>query len=74
MTLMTSRSPVVAISKFNPEKYSSTILFLKNFIKLFRNIKIGKSWKPCQTGVVLATEFLLNLQELYLNEKSIDFY
>lgn len=72
--LMTSRTPVVALSKLNPEVYESTILFLNEFINIFRNIKIGKSWKPCQTGVVIATQTVLDLQDLYLNKKEYKFF
>jgi len=70
---MTSRTPIVALSKLNPEVYASTIIFLKEFINLFRSIKIGKSWKPCQTGVVIATQTILDLQDLYLNKKEYKF-
>lgn len=64
---------MVAISKMNSEVYASTIAFLENFIELFRNIKIGKNWKPCQTGVVIATQSVLDLQAFYLNEKKFKF-
>lgn len=70
---MTSRSPVLAISKLSHEYYS-TISFLKNFIILFPSITIGKSWKPCQTGVILATESVLSLQHYYLNERKFKFF
>lgn len=63
-TIMSSRSPVVALSRLNPEKYNETIEFLKDIMDLFRNIKIGNksTWKPCQTGVLLATQSILELQ------------
>jgi len=73
-TLMTSRNPVVALSKFNLEKYNETIQFLHNFMDMFKNIKIGSgTWKPCQTGVLLATKSIIDLQNIFLNEKSYKF-
>lgn len=70
---MTSRNPVVALSKLNPEVYANTIIFLKSFIHLFRHIKIGKNWKPYQTGVVIATQSVWDLQEFYLNNRNCKF-
>lgn len=74
-TLMTSRSPVVALSKFNLEKYNKTIQFLHDFMDMFKNIKIGSkgTWKPCQAGVLLATKSIIDLQNIFLNEKSYKF-
>lgn len=74
-TLMSSRDPVVALSKFNPEKYLETLQFLNKFMDLFRNIKIGyrKTWKPCQSGVLIATQSILDLQDLFLNKKNFRF-
>lgn len=72
---MSSRDPVVALSKFNPEKYLETLQFLNKFMDLFRNIKIGyrKTWKPCQSGVLIATQSILDLQDLFLNKKNFRF-
>jgi len=42
---------------------------------LYRNIKIGykKTWKPCQSGVLVATQSILDLQDLFLNKKNFRF-
>lgn len=38
---------------------------------MFKKIKIGAqgTWKPCQTGVLLSTQSILDLQKLFLNQK-----
>ena len=62
--LMTSRHPVMALSKMKPDKYRETRSFLQDVIALFKGIKIGKGeWKPCQTGVILTTTSVLTLAE-----------
>ena len=73
--LMTSRNPTVALSKFNSEKYLETLQFLRDFMDMFRRIKIGVKgiWKPCQTGVLLSTQSILDLQDLFLNKKNYKF-
>lgn len=60
----------MALSKHNLSKYESTIEFLNNFIFLFKNLKIGRSWK---TGEILTTKIVLDLQDLYLNQKNYSF-
>jgi len=39
---------------------------------MFERIKIGVkgTWKPCQTGVFLSTQSILDLQDLFLNKKN----
>lgn len=73
--LMTSRSPIIALSKFKEEKYKETLQFLQEFMDLFKNITIGckGKWKPCQTGVLLATQSILDLQNIFLNKKNYKF-
>lgn len=39
--LMSSRQLAVALSKFNSEKYLETLQFLRDFMDLFKIIKIG---------------------------------
>ena len=58
---MTSRHPVLALSKMNIVKYSETVMFLKEVIKVFKGMKIGRGeWKPIQTGFILTTKWLKN--------------
>jgi len=40
-TLMTSRHPVLALSKLKPEMYESSIKFLKGFIDIMMDIEVG---------------------------------
>lgn len=63
--LMSSRHPVVALSKLNPQIYEESVTFLKSVISVFKSIKIGDKgyWKPVQTGVVMSTTSVLELQE-----------
>jgi hypothetical protein len=72
---MSSRNSTVALSKFNPEKYSEILQFLRDFMDMFKRIKIGANgtWKPCQTGVLLSTQSILELQDLFLNKKKYKF-
>lgn len=77
--LLTSRSTVLALSLFNIEIYNDTIDFLKMVIDLFTNIKIGPQkngqsvWKPIQTGVILTTTSILDLQHAFLHVKKHKF-
>lgn len=38
---MTFRHPVLTLRKINPEIYGSSIIFLKEFINIMMNIKVG---------------------------------
>lgn len=65
--LANSRNPSSALSLKHINKYNEAIVFLRKVIDLFKNLKISKngkiSWKPIQTGVIMATTTLLRLQE-----------
>jgi hypothetical protein len=73
--IMTSRHPSCALSKMNEVVYNDTITFLKDFMELFRNMAIGykKLWKPSQTGVLISTQSMLNVQANLLENKSYKF-
>ncbi|KAG8174450.1 hypothetical protein JTE90_027105 [Oedothorax gibbosus] len=71
--LMTSRTPHLALSKFKLVEYKENITFLEEIIALFRSLQIvqknGRTfWKPIQTGVILSTTSILNLQEQLFQE------
>ena len=53
--LMTSRYPVMALSRLNEKEYANAIHHLQTAISLFQDMVIGKQWKPIQTGVILST-------------------
>jgi hypothetical protein len=77
--LISSRTTTLALSKFNLRVYQETLLFLDEFITLFSSLQVapdknGKAlWKPIQTGVILTTKSILDLQNLFLNEKKYSF-
>jgi hypothetical protein len=77
--LISSRTTTLALSKFNLRVYQETLLFLDEFITLFTSLQVapdknGKAlWKPIQTGVILTTKSILDLQNLFLNEKKYSF-
>jgi len=72
-TLMASRNPTVVLSKFNSKKYLEKLQFLRDFMDMFKIIKIGVkgTWKPCQNGVLLSIQSVLDLQDLFLNKKKL---
>lgn len=74
-SLMTSRHPVLAISKLKPEMYEKTIHFLNSFIDIITDLKVGhkKLWKPSQTRSILATSSILDIQKIYLYDKGLHF-
>ena len=67
--LMSSRHPVLALSKLRPEKYKEAVMFLHSVIDLFKNLKIGERgyWKPVQTGIIMSTTSVLEIQDELLN-------
>ncbi|XP_034071377.1 zona pellucida sperm-binding protein 3-like, partial [Gymnodraco acuticeps] len=52
------------------EEYGKAISFLRDSIHLFRGLKIGPkgSWKPVQTGLVMATTTILEVQHDLLRQ------
>ncbi|KAB0804614.1 hypothetical protein PPYR_01584 [Photinus pyralis] len=73
--LMTSRHPSSALSKYNKCAYTDSITFLKDFMHIFKSLEVGvkKVWKPSQTGVLITTQSLLELQEHLLENKQYKF-
>ncbi|KAG0429061.1 hypothetical protein HPB47_023997, partial [Ixodes persulcatus] len=73
--LMTSRTTKLALSHFDDVQYGKAVGFLEEIIQLFEQLSIvdgGKiAWKPVQTGFILATTSVLELQKLFL--ESYDF-
>ena len=68
--LMSSRNVVCALSHFKMEEYEKAISFLRDSIHLFRGLKIGPqgSWKPVQTGLVMATRTIQEVQQDLLRQ------
>lgn len=70
-TLVTARTPQVALSKSNEEKFKSSISFLQSIIELFQEIKIGQksTFKPVQSGITIATSSIIHLTQYLINER-----
>ena len=73
--IMTSRHPSCSLSKFNIEAYNEAITFLKDFMDLFATMEVGykKLWKPSQSGVLISTQSMLELQADLLEKKQYQF-
>jgi hypothetical protein len=63
---VSSRHPSAALSRYNEDKYREALAFLADVVDLFRFIKIGKGWKPVQTGMIMATKSILEIQDVLL--------
>ena len=61
---------MVALSRLNPDKYQEAVSFLRSVISVFKSMKIGErgDWKPVQSGVLMATTSVLDIQEELLND------
>ena len=66
--LMSSRHPILALSKFNEAKYCEAVDFLRFIVDMFKHIRIGKDakWKPVQSGIILSTTSMLQVQDKLL--------
>jgi hypothetical protein len=73
--LMSSRHPVMALSRFNEEKYVAAIDFLRMVSDMFRDISIGDKgvWKPVQTGIILSTTSMIQVQHKLIVDGNFKF-
>ncbi|XP_064468717.1 uncharacterized protein LOC135382992 [Ornithodoros turicata] len=77
-SLMTSRTPTMALSDMCPEKGKEAKLFLLEFMEMFRKLSIidknrtNPTWKPVQSGVIITTTTALK-RELYVTERGLKF-
>ena len=69
--LMTSRLRAVALSRSNENAYKNAISHLEKNIRVFTGMKVGEppQWKPVQTGVIMATNSILHIQDVLLNKR-----
>ena len=67
---MTSCHPAMLFVPSVISRYEKAISFLRDSIHLFRGLKIGPqgSWKPVQTGLVMATTTILEVQQDLLRQ------
>ncbi|XP_011859791.1 PREDICTED: uncharacterized protein LOC105557210, partial [Vollenhovia emeryi] len=73
-TIMTSRYEKLALSHNNEKIYIETIMFLKEFIEIVSGITIGNgTWKPFQSGLILCTQTVLDIQGEYLDKQNFKY-
>jgi len=68
--IMSSRCRKNALSLARPDIHKQTICFLEKFISLTKEIQIGVKggWKPSQTGIILATTAVIQIQKELLSQ------
>lgn len=72
--LMSSRHPVLAISRQNEARYKDTLDFLSNFKDLLLRVTIGDGvFKTVRAGVMLSTKSILDLQQNLIERHSFSF-
>ena len=72
--LMTSRHPVEALSMKNSFAYVEAINHLKTTSSVFQSLAVENGcWKPWQTGVLMSTKSILQLQERLLGSEDYGF-
>uniref|UniRef100_A0A1E1X2M4 Putative tick transposon n=1 Tax=Amblyomma aureolatum TaxID=187763 RepID=A0A1E1X2M4_9ACAR len=63
-SLMSSRHPVLALSKIDVAKYEEAIATLHLAQHTLRHVKMGTAhWKPSQAGLLISTSVVLSLAE-----------
>lgn len=63
-SLMSSRHPVLALSKIDVGKYEEAIATLRLAEHTLRHVKMGTAnWKPSQAGLLISTTVVLSLAE-----------
>ncbi|XP_065075480.1 uncharacterized protein LOC135699203 [Ochlerotatus camptorhynchus] len=65
----------MALCKKNLQIYQVTLQFYDFFKKLIFELDVGytRNWKPWQASIILATNSILRLQDLFLNEKGYSY-
>nr|XP_029721568.1 uncharacterized protein LOC115262813 [Aedes albopictus] len=65
----------MALSKVNFQVYQETLQFLESFKKFIFSLGVGhkRHWKPWQAAIILATNSLIRLQDMFLNQKGYTF-
>ena len=71
--LCCSRNPTTCLSRNDEDKYNEAIAQLQGIVALMKNLQIinkfdgSRSWKPVQSGTILTTLSILDLQEIMLD-------
>lgn len=72
--LLTGRYYKVALSHFDEDVFNDTINFLQEFMNIVQRIKVGNgTWKPFQSGILLCTQTVLDIQKEYLEKHKFKF-
>lgn len=59
---MSSRHPVMALSKRNEQAFTTATTFLEGFMATVSTLQFSKpGWKPVQTGILMSTRSVLNI-------------
>ena len=63
--LMSSRHPVMSLSRRKKDAYDAAINFLCSFMDMIAKLDIGDRghWKPVQTGILMSTSFVINMAD-----------
>lgn len=70
-TIMSSRHPILALSHKKTQEYEIAISHLQNTVKVFKGMMVGSRqlWKPSQTGLLISTKSMLDIQEELIRNK-----
>ena len=68
--IMSSRHAKWAFSLKKEDKYLEIKQFLADFTEDVRTMKVGDSFKPIQTGIMLTNTSMVEMSEFYLREKN----
>jgi len=71
--LVTSRNLQLALSKRNVEAYKKAIADLQKVTEVMRGIRVNGLWKVVQTHIIMATEAILEIQEILLRKDGYSF-
>jgi hypothetical protein len=68
--IITSRNTNLAWSHINEDMHANTLTCMNDFMTIVYGTKIGSKSdrKPVQSGIILATQIALDVQEEYLNK------
>lgn len=69
--LLSSRYPVMALSKVKMDNYISALEFLDMFQQMIGAMQVGSKaeWKPVQTGVILSTSAIVDIAADLLDQQ-----
>ena len=68
--IMSARHSKWAFSLKKEDKYLEIKQFLADFMEDVRTMKVGDSFKPIQTGIMLTNTSMVEMSEFYLREKN----